>query len=313
MSQISSWNRLYELEEKIRCQNIVLNNGFATAYRLVKDGEGVEVLAKADLPERIERNSYYINRILYYLREILEKSCKLLPPDLPAKDASHMPAPEDLSFMLDGFLMASATLIESPLRENTEKLLTGDVKKEFNYIFPKRDDPNSLYWRLNLLRNRAVHFDGDVYATQHGVLQEFTSEFYVVISDGKIVELPTNLIDMADNEQLKPAVQVCIDNKEISLMDAIFGKGKPSGAPRKNQQLIYATGLKRFDIVKGFPSICDEVLDLIDKIHHVYAKWYVQHVEESEFEKKWRIGDNDKVFIVKDLFPDLKIPLVPTL
>lgn len=134
MTPIDSWKRLYDLELRVRAQDMVIEKGFTTSLLITKHGVGNEVPVHSDLPRNIARNSYYTKRVLYHLRRILEVSTELAPSKIiPGEVQSFADGP--LPFELDAFLSAASTIvIEQPYRARIEKYLPRRLKREFSEI-----------------------------------------------------------------------------------------------------------------------------------------------------------------------------------
>lgn len=88
-------------------------------------------------------------------------------------------------------------------------------------------------------------------------------------------------------------------------MDELFGKGRPSGTRRKHQSLMhFGSG---FELVNGLPDLCDEILAIVDRSHHVYAKWFQTQIPTDEFSNQWRVnGDSARSMRVSEMFPGLE-------
>ena len=249
-----------------------------------------------------------IQRVLYHLRRMLELSTELAPSRIvPGEVQSFIDRP--LPFELDAFLSAaSSTVIEQPYRARIEKYLPRRLKREFLDVFPNRSDPTSLFWRLNLFRNRAVHIDNETYSVNGGMFDEFSSKFSLKYVDGDIREIRTTLIDLYDNHnnpEVIAAVRTVIEDPEKNLMDELFGKGRPTGMPRKRQGLMhFGSG---FDLVNGLPGLCDEILGIMDRFHHIYARWFQTQIPPDEFSKQWRVdGNSGQNMSVSEIFPGLE-------
>ena len=307
MTPIESWKHLHDLELRIRAQDMAVQH-FSGLLRIAKDGVGKEVRVHSDLPESIRRNSYYTNRMLYHLRRVLEVSTELAPRTVkPGKVFSFTAGA--LPFELDALLSAASTIvIEQPYRGRVEKYLPAHLKRRFLAAFPKRGEPTSLYWRLHLLRNRAVHVDQEIYSANYGVFGEFSSSFVLILVDGEISEIPTTLIDLNDHHD-KPeviaAIRAVIEDPEKNLMDELFGKGRPRGTPRKHQPVVhFGSG---FDLVRGLPHLCDEILAVVDRLHHVYAEWFATQIPIDGSARFHIDGSNGGSITVSEMFPELEI------
>ncbi|WP_299892391.1 hypothetical protein [uncultured Lacinutrix sp.] len=303
MARIEKWTKLEKVVKRITMQDICLISGFKTAYIREKHNSK-EHKVKRDFIEGLSRNSYYVNRILYTLREILSY------PDIVIEDKNFTGAisyDSYLPFKFDAFISSSSSLIEAPFKNRIDKYLGKELSKELDEVFPKRNDSKSLFWRLNILRNRAIHVDDETYTEDFGVFGEFSSNFGAIsVENGIAVGMHTTLIDIESTPELLPIIESIIKDRTKNFMEEAFGAGRPSGAPKKNQDLKYFS--KGMNLIDGFPSIAIQVLNLLDKYHTISAKWFLSKIEHSEFERRWLVQEStEKSMSVIEIFPELKI------
>ncbi len=309
MVLIKEWKPLEKMEERIRMQDICILNGFSTTYIFQMHGSE-ECKVKRDFIEGISRNSYYVRRILYTLNEVLSSSDHVVK-NLPEKKfTGEMGYHGHLPFKFDSFISSSFSLLETPFKNRIDKYLSKQLSKELNDLFPQRDDPQSLLWRLNILRNRAVHVDDETYSENFGVFGEFSSNLGAIgYKNGEVVEMRTTLIDIESTPSLIPIIESLIQDRSKNFMDEAFGSGRPKGVPKKNQNLLYfSSGMNLLD---GFPSIANQVLNLLDGYHHFIAQWFQAKIDPSNFDRKWLISgalqEEEQAMFVKEMFPNLSM------
>jgi hypothetical protein len=295
-----SWDETCTLIRWLRGQDFVLEH-LAMALG--------ETEVHADLPERIARNGYYVRRMLHQASRVAVElhnvvTTTLQTWDLPVEaDFVTHPPNDSISFELDALLAAAWTLIEEPARSSVLPLLPKRLRRDLEAVWPTRSDPAGLYWRLNCLRNRAVHHDGSFYTPNGEILREFTSKFDITRLGGKW-SLPTDLIDLERNPQLEAAVEACMQDKGTTLTNEMLQRTRPPGTPRKRSKVVAPTELMPFDLATGLPSLMASVGELVDQVHHIYARAYSRRGVDLQG-MSFAAFDGSSSMTAEDFFPGL--------
>lgn len=279
MTKIQKWQITKNISDRVYMQDCMLRNQYIAKYVSKKHGTEEHVL-KSDFVTAINRNSYYVRRILYQLNLLLDEFLSASVEKLPEENFSgQVGYSGNASFNLDAFLYASGALVEEPFFSGLEKYLTKiKKKKELLLIKPQRKDPTGLYWRINMMRNRAVHIDDNYYTKDFGLLSEFSSHFAAIIyEEGNIDKIQTTLIDPKNIPELKQVIESVISDRRKNIMSEIFGNKKPKGALKKNQNIKWFSN--GFELVSGLPDIAECILAVLEDYHVFCAKWFLETTE----------------------------------
>ena len=101
-----------------------------------------------------------------------------------------------MTYYFDSFIAAFSTMIEPEQKEILEKYFD---KVQIKNIYPSRNEIG-LYWQINILRNRVLHFTGRRYDYSDSsccCYENFSSEIKMIRIDSKgNINIPSTLIDI---------------------------------------------------------------------------------------------------------------------
>ena len=180
-----------------------------------------------------------------------------------------------LSYEFEDFIIAFPRLNETQLIEELCRVMTkGNANKLRENMF-SRSEINSLFWEINILRNRFAHSTPGYYTirdTYASRFESFSSQIKIIeIKDGNIF-LKTNLINLEKNENIKDIIQTTIIEKkegeetaQKNIMDLLFPMQRPKGKGKNNPQVLHIQNIERFDLYNDFLDLSKKIFEYIEK------------------------------------------------
>jgi hypothetical protein len=290
----------------------------------------VSVSVKFDINTLLDRHEYHVKRFLYHAENfisILENKefkqtfngVDINGPVMTVWDE------ESLFYEFDSFIFTLTTLFEEPFKKDAQFCLNKTLFKKFEEIFPSKDRPDSLIWRLTIIRNRLVHPDQPTYSQSGDRFMEYSSKFgnAVELKNGKPFSIKSHLLDIETSEFFKLLLKEVIEATKIvkkefknhkkqckfkcipqlpDFHSLLFNRGTST---KKEPNIVVGPQL---NLLKSFYEILIDSLSILKKINQLYfedlkEKFNSQklnnigfHINEKGLVSGWTFNKtNDKI------------------
>jgi hypothetical protein len=292
--------RFQQLKERIKKTKSELGalGTFGHDYMMKKTTIGVEQHVMFDINIMFLRHDYHTSRFLYHADrfiEILENYVSQGNGENQNQESIFTTWNDDrLYYEFDAFISTSASIFEEPFRKDAQECFEASLYKQFDKIFPNKSTPESLLWRLTIIRNRVVHPDHATFNEGGDRFMEFASKAgnAVEIKSGFPIRINGHLIDIANSSELKEILkqEVIERTKEIkkefkkcdckieclpNLPDfhqIVFMKSK---ARNKKTKMIVSSGI---NLIQSFLSVTNEMIDYLTQLHRLFSLSYRDHL-----------------------------------
>jgi len=283
---------------------------------------GVEYTSKYDLHEMFNRHAYHTMRFLYHAKNVYEELTTNIPGFGPTNEPfrTRLTNGDRIYYEFDAFISTASSIFEEPFKKDAEKFFSKKQKKEFIKIFPTKQSENSLKWRLTIMRNRIVHPDHPTFTHNNDRFLEFSSkrgDGSATIDNGEITKIPTHLIDIEYNPELKNLLKEQIEATKIikkafkkhkkkctfhcspilpNFHEHLFSHGKDDNSG----DLVLCT--ISANLVQSFYSILGQLIDYTQKVHQLYLDEIKNMMEKTSLEisfDHYCILNNEGQFIGK--------------
>jgi hypothetical protein len=175
-----------------------------------------------------------------------------------------------LSFEFESIVIAFAKATEGTMREDLISCLNSSSRIcQINSMLNKRN-VESLYWRINILRNRAAHVSPIKYDTDdrkdsgNSIRLEpmsYEANFYE-IKNG-ILTLPCRtLADLKKSPYIKKIIydEILIKGRTENIWDIIFENNSPKGHGKNKSKLVgFGNIFESFDLLRGFIDLFSDM------------------------------------------------------
>ncbi|MDR2162812.1 MAG: hypothetical protein LBO70_02555 [Clostridiales Family XIII bacterium] len=260
---------------------------------------GREELAKHDTFHKFDDFQYLESRVIYHYFNYAD-ACKSalrqiekMPFDFHNGISFTIPSncSYEMAFAFEGIVSAFGITMETPVVEEVKRGLSSKIFNDFPRRQIQRDNVDGLYWRINVLRNRAVHFDEPRYHNADSNAQRWlglsSKPLMAEIKDGKL-SLQCTLFDIAENQLIKDMISNEIINKKTyvqgfggNVIDLLFPEKSPKGYGKKAPNLLmYGDQLKRFDYFRSFWTLSDEMLSYLEKVNHLFMRYALENLSK---------------------------------
>lgn len=249
-------------------------------YILKQTNDGKEHLVKYDIEHAWKDYLFVLNGILYrwdncfrLLLQIIEEIKKQSNSFNDEFIICAHPTCDQLSYEFENLIVSFPKLNEEPQIVNLSRVMSKENQNKLKDNCLKKDDVNSLYWQLNLLRNRFAHSTPGYYSTNTTEAQRYMAissrVFNLQLKDKKLF-LKTTLINLSKNDYIKKVIQeVIIDKKlgeeeaEKPIMELLFST-KPRGKNKNHPTMIFINNLGNFDLNEDFLILSLQMFEYID-------------------------------------------------
>ncbi|MCT7405876.1 hypothetical protein [Aliarcobacter cryaerophilus] len=187
---------------------------------------GKEYQVEDNINNSIARFKYYSNRWIYHANlfiEAINKEIKglenIIPPSNQDCDISTPPSNQNAAYEFDAFLSAIGTILENNIKEDFLQKLSSKNKNKFENFWNINQKANGIFWRINVLRNRVVHSDNEVFTFEGLKFIEFSSEILNIrITNFSNIEFQSHLIDIKNNINLYDIInnEIIEESKKIN-------------------------------------------------------------------------------------------------
>lgn len=302
---------LDELEDKLK---LAMNQEFVMwlpiedvrfkSYQL-----GVPQIASYSLPEAWQDYSFLMRKVFCRMDTCIILLKKVLNFQKPMQEqggafVTGLYHPEinnlgdKLSYAFEDMVIAFSKLYEDDIVSDIARYLPSKYATEFKKNCPSRNDVNSLYWRVNLLRNRVVHSTSGRYSKndRHSIrYTSFSSETRGVhydFNDIVPIKIPCTLIDIENDERLKAFINDVVilknhgkDFSKKNVFDLLFPEKAPKGYGKKSPHLHNIELISRFDYYSGFLSLSQQMLTFCQSQILIFLKSALSKCDASVFQK----------------------------
>ncbi len=169
------------------------------------------------------------------------------------------------SYRFEDFITSFARLNEDPLYEEVCRALPKRFREKMRGVQYKKNDIHGLYWRINLLRNRAAHSSSGAYTEDKGRAARFMSfltKVRAIRCEDEGIFLETMLIDLNESKYIQDLIkkEIIDGGSSKPIIELLFPLRSPSGHGKYNPSLLFPSGYPHFDLNKGFLSLSVEAL-----------------------------------------------------
>lgn len=268
-----------------------------TNKMVVENPTGEETRVRYDISNVWDEFVYKENKVLFFINKYLNNMLNGINVNIGLMDKVDIWFPtnniiEEAIYYFDALVSSFGTLIEPEQKDILCKYLDS---KEINEVFPTRKDIG-LYWQIYMLRNRIMHFTNGKYDYSKKEcirFHDFSSKITTIHIDNK-GELHANstLIDINKCEQVKIAINMAINNRDINPFEILFPNQSAKGYGKGKPFLSFISNDIFFDHIDSSVMLIDEILEILCTINKAFLKQFI--VESNEKEKIL----NSKIIIV---------------
>lgn len=236
-----------------------------------------EVKVQYGIDHVINEFLYKENKTLFFIGQLLKCYMKILESqsEMFLKNSISFPPNKyycELTYYFDSLVASFSTIIENDQKEILEKFFD---KEKINSIFPTRNKIG-LYWQINMLRNRILHYTSRryEYANKHcSCYENFSSEIKIInIDKNGNISIPSTLIDIYSDKTIEGAINKSIKDGTTNPFDNLFPNKRPKGYSKKKPFVYHISNNIFFDYTDSLLSLLNEIEDFFDKNNNVFIK-----------------------------------------
>jgi hypothetical protein len=298
---------------KIEKQNYCLPL-YVQQFMLKKIEPNKEYLARFDIGHVLNIYLYLSNRYIYHQKNYFNAIVNILNhfelPFYENIEFKQISAPKNLldkiSFEFEALIASFYKIIENPMKADFLNVFTNDVKEMFENIFPTKNNVDSLYWRIQTIRNRVIHMaDARYNKKEKDVFRfsDFSAQAHMVDFESGIISIKNTLFDIKFNPEIKKIVLMDILNKKgkNNLFDILFPN--KSSEDIKNPGLLFVN-YNRFDLINHFNDLYKDLVLLISSINILFIKQIINEYPSfvNELDQFNIIYCNDEILHFKEIF-----------
>lgn len=245
--------------------------------KMFKENGTEEVKVQYGIDNVINEFLYKENKTLFFIENLLKCYMKIFESqsEMFLKNNISFPPNKnycELTYYFDSIVASFSTIIEIDQKEVLEKFFD---KKQINGIFPTRNKIG-LYWQINMLRNRILHYTGRryEYANKHcGCYENISSEIKMInIDKNGNISIPSTLIDIYSDKNIEDAINKSIKDGTTNPFDNLFPNKKPKGYSKKKPFVYHISNNIFFDYTVSLVNLLNEIEDFFDKINNIFIK-----------------------------------------
>lgn len=234
--------------------------------------------------------SYKEGKVLFFIDKYINTMLTALEiyKDLLNQKNTFIPANnifEEATYYFDAMIASFSTLIEG---EQKNILLKYFDANSINKIFPSREKVG-LYWQVNLIRNRILHFDNGRYSNEDKECRrfyDFSSKINIISTDNSNnISAICNLID-SEKSDIEAAIKIAINSKR-KLFDILFPETAAKGYKRKNPAILIIDRKFCFDHISSSISLITNIQNFLGNINHLFLYKIIEgdNIEELKNSK----------------------------
>lgn len=245
--------------------------------KIVKENGTEEVKVQYGIDHVINEFLYKENKTLFLIEQLLKCYMQILKnqSEMFCKNNISFPPSKDyceLTYYFDSFVASFSTIIENDQKEILEKFFD---KEQINNVFPTRNKIG-LYWQINMLRNRILHFTGRRYEYTNKYCccyENFSSEIKMIrVDKNGNISIPSTLIDIYSDKNIENAINKSIKDGTTNTFDNLFPNKTPKGYSKKKPFVYHISNNIFFDYTHSLVKLLNEIEDFFDKINNVFIK-----------------------------------------
>lgn len=258
------------------------------ANKIVKENGTEEVKVQYGIEDVINEFLYKENKTLFLIKQLLKCYMQILKNQSEMflkNNISFSPSKDyyELTYYFDSFVASFSTIIENDQKEILENFFD---RGQINDIFPTRNKIG-LYWQINMLRNRILHYTKIRYAYTNKFCycyENFSSKIKMISvdKDGNI-SIPSTLIDIYSDKNIENAISKSIKDHTSNPFDILFPNKTPKGYSKKKPFVLHISNNIFFDYTDSLVNLLKEIEDLFDKINNIFIKelsLYYDNIDE---------------------------------
>lgn len=303
-----------ELEE-IKLNNIKLNQQTNIMFipisnKIIKETGEKEVKVKYGIENVIDEFLYKENKTIFLVNNFLKCYMKILNSSydiFKKKDICFPPNKDyqELAYYFDSFIASFATILEPEQKEILKKYID---ETQIEKIYPTRNKIG-LYWQINMLRNRILHFTERRYEYSNEsccCYENFSSEIKIIrIDSNGNISIPSTLIDIYSDKNIENAINKSIKDRN-NPFDILFPNKTPKGYSKKNPFVYHISNNIFFDYTFSLVNLLKEIEDFFDKINNIFLKKlssYYNNLEDLKQSKTCLLlEDKEILYSISDVF-----------
>ena len=278
-------------------------------HKILRTSNGEEEILHYDIEQVIDEFMDKEREIIFFIDKFLRKYLEILDKDSESflKRGIQFLAYNyynEMVFYFDAFIALFSSVLEHEQKEALRKFFDNEVDQ----IYPNRKDVG-LYWEINVLRNRIVHYTDKRYDNNRkicGCFLNFSSKINVInVDEMGNISIPSTLIDVYGNQIVKNAVKLAIESR-FNVFDILFPKKSPKGYSKKAPVMLYPSGDIFFDYAKSLIRLLNEVELFFNNINNMFIKAFMSFYDNADELKKNKtsifLGQKEISYSIGDVF-----------
>ena len=250
-----------------------------------------EIQVQYDNVEIINNFLYNEKKTLFFISLLLNTYIKMLKDYKDYLNKRNIILPtnqhcDELTYYFDSFISSFSTIIEPEQKNALEYFLD---KKELNKFYPTRNK-YGIYWQINIIRNRILHFPTKRYdytKKECFCYEPFSSRIKAIKTDleGNI-SIPSSLLDIYSDNSIKNAINLSIKDKKINPFDILFPNISAKGYSKKKPFVLHIINNIFFDYATSAIDLIEEVEKILDQTNNLLINYLSQYYTDINELKK---------------------------
>lgn len=249
---------------------IPLNN------KVIKQTGDKEVQVQYEIENVINEFLYKENKTIFLIGKFLICYLKILNTTSKLFLEKNICFPPDsryqeLTYYFDSFISSFSVIIEPEQKELLKQYFNKDI---IDKKYPSKQNIG-IYWQINMLRNRILHFTSRRYDYTNKACycyENFSSEIKMINIDQEgNISIPSTLIDIYSDKKIEMAI-----NKSISdgsnVFDNLFPNKTPKGYSKKKPFICHISNDIFFDYTNSLINLLSEIENFFDDINSIFIK-----------------------------------------
>lgn len=232
--------------------------------------------------------SYKEGKVLFFIEKYINTMLLALDTYKDLLNQNNVSIPsnnifEEATYYFDAMMASFSTLIEGEQKNLLLKYFDG---KSINKFFPSREKLG-LYWQVNLIRNRILHFDNGRYNNKDKECRrfnDFSSRINVIsIDNSNNISAICNLID-SEKSDIEAAIKIAINSKR-NLFDILFPETEAKGYKRKSPTILIMDRKFCFDHISSSITLIRNMQNFLENINYLFLYKIIEGDNIEELKK----------------------------